>query len=889
MNPEIMELLQEGVTVITPTRHLARTIREHYTRLQMQNGARSWHSAEVLDIDSWYRCCRDTLLPHLPERPLLLNAAQEHNLWLRIVRQSAVARRLLHVSGAARQARESYRQCKAWRIPIFADDIYLNNDAFHFRQWVHDYERELSANGWIDSAGLPEHLMAALASGHMLADAGIAFYGFDHWPPVQQTLFDALRTTHPGVVQTTPADRNNRCRLFTAADFQHEIRTAARWARQCIEQAPDQRIGIIVPDPGRCRDEVESIFNRQFAAESFFKSSATHPPFTIAQGRPLAEYPLIDTAMRVLSLLRQEINLEHLGGLLLSPYLGGYEEESARRALLDARIRRQGEQIFETKRLLSLLGKWRTEYGGVRLCVQLQALLERIQQLPRQLDAGHWVVEFMNCLQLPGWPGDRALDSDEHQTLAAWKQALDTFLSLDRVLPAMDAPSALSRLAGILADTGFQPEAAGVPIHIMGPEGAAGEAFDRLWICGLDDQNWPPPAAPLAFVPITVQRQAGIPRATAATQLAYAAELLDGLVRSAADVVLSHAGADRDQVLRPSPLLASFTAEPWTPGPGVDDEDYYEQLTGIALTESFTDIQGPPLATGQIHSGGSSLFRDQAQCPFRAFARHRLGADSLESVDIGLNARERGALVHRVLQTIWNRLGSHAALRDTDAQQLREQIVEAVEAAIRELEKYQPATLSGRFRDLEARRLVKQAENWLHIELGRAPFTVVSTEASVQTVFSGLDLRLRLDRMDRLEDGRLVIIDYKTGRFSPADWEGERPADPQLPLYAVTADGDIAALVFAGITPGDMRFAGLERDEGLLPGNGVRLDLDWPGRVQGWRSALEQLGAEYLDGRAVVMPRDAQSCRYCDLHAFCRIDERTGDAIAGDEDEPDRS
>jgi len=884
-----MELLEQGVTVITPTRHLARTIREQHTKLRLHEGARSWRSAEVLDIDSWYRRCRDTLLPHLPERPLLLNAVQEHSLWLHVVRRSAVARRLLHVSGAARQARKSYRQCKAWRIPIFADDIYLNNDAFHFRQWVHDYERELSDKGWIDSAGLPEHLMAALASGHMLAESGIAFYGFDFQPPIQQQLFDALKTTHPGVVQTTPADRNNRCRLFTAADFQHEIRMAARWARYCIEQAPGDRIGIIVPDPGRCRDEVESIFNRQFAAETFFASSATQPPFTIARGRPLAEYPLIDTAMRVLSLLRQEISLEHLGGLLLSPYLGGYEEESARRALLDARIRRQGEQIFEPKRLLSLLGKWRTEYGGVRLCVQLQALLERIQQLPRQLDAGHWVVEFMNCLQLPGWPGDRPLDSDEHQTLSAWKQALDTFVSLDRVLPGMDAQAALSRLASILADTGFQPEAAGVPIHIMGPEGAAGEAFDRLWICGLDDQNWPPPAAPLAFVPITVQRQACIPRATAATQLATAAELLDGLVRSAADVVLSHAEADRDQVLRPSPLLAAIAAAPWAPEPGMDVEEYYGQLTGIAVTERFTDIQGPPPATGQAHSGGSSLFRDQAQCPFRAFARHRLGADTLESVDIGLDARERGALVHRVLQTIWNRLGSHAALRDTDAQDLREQIGEAVEAAIREVEQHQPATLSGRFRELEARRLVKLAEIWLQLELGRAPFTVLATEESVETRFSGLDLRMRLDRLDRLEDGRLIIIDYKTGRFSPADWEGERPADPQLPLYAVTADGDIAALVFAGITPGDMRFAGLEREEGLLPGNGVRLEPDWPGHVRGWRGALEQLGAEYLDGRAVVMPRDAQSCRYCDLHAFCRIDERTADAVAGDEDEPDRA
>ena len=884
-----MELLEQGVTVVTPTRHLARTIREQHTQLRIQQGARGWRSADILDIDSWYRRCRDVLLPQLPEHRLLLNAGQEYVLWLRIVRQSAVARQLLHLSGAARQARESYRQCKAWRIPIFADDVYLNNDAWQFRQWVRDYEHTLSANGWMDSAGLPAYLLEALASGRTLSDSGIAFYGFDRRPPEQQQLFEVLAATHPGVVQTAAADRNSRCRLFTAADFQDEIRTAARWARQCVEQAADQRIGIIVPDPARCRDEVQSLCNRQFAAETFLASTATQPPFTIAQGRPLAGYPLIDCAMRVLSLLHGEIRIEDLGGLLLSPYLGGYEEESARRALLDARIHRQGELTVQAARLLDQLGEWRRNDGCAQICVQLQVLLARIQQLPRQLDAGHWVVEFMNCLQLLGWPGERPLDSDEHQTLAAWKQALDTFVSLDRVLPVMDARTALSRLAGILADTGFQPEAASVPVHIMGPEGAAAEGFDRLWICGLDDQNWPPPAAPLAFVPIPVQRQADIPRAAATTQLAAATELLDGLVRSAADVVLSHASADRDQVLRPSPLLASIATTPWTPEPGTDDEDYYERLTGSALMESFTDSQGPPPAGGQGHSGGSYQLRDQARCPFRAFARHRLGAEALETVDIGLDARERGTLVHHVLQWIWDRLGSYSALRDSDASHLRELIAGAVEAAIGELQKRQPATLHGRFRELEATRLEKQAQDWLQIELGRAPFTVLATEEPVQAQFSGLGLDMRLDRMDRLEDGRLVIIDYKTGRFSVSDWEGERPADPQLPLYAVTADGDIAALVFAGFVPGDMRFAGLECDEGLLPGNGVRLEPDWPGRVQGWRSALEQLAREYLDGRAEVLPRDTQSCRYCDLHTFCRIDERTGDAVSGDGDEPDRS
>jgi len=43
------------------------------------------------------------------------------------------------------------------------------------------------------------------------------------------------------------------------------------------------------------------------------------------------------------------------------------------------------------------------------------------------------------------------------------------------------------------------------------------------------------------------------------------------------------------------------------------------------------------------------MVKDQAACPFRAFAAHRLGAEGLQFPHTGLDALERGTLVHRVL------------------------------------------------------------------------------------------------------------------------------------------------------------------------------------------------------------------------------------------------
>ena len=63
-------------------------------------------------------------------------------------------------------------------------------------------------------------------------------------------------------------------------------------------------------------------------------------------------------------------------------------------------------------------------------------------------------------------------------------------------------------------------------------------------------------------------------------------------------------------------------------------------------------------------NGGADLFKDQAACPFRAFAKHRLSAKSLAEPDIGLNPMDRGQLVHDCLQCFWGKIRTHQKLID---------------------------------------------------------------------------------------------------------------------------------------------------------------------------------------------------------------------------------
>jgi hypothetical protein len=148
----------------------------------------------------------------------------------------------------------------------------------------------------------------------------------------------------------------------------------------------------------------------------------------------------------------------------------------------------------------------------------------------------------------------------------------------------------------------------------------------------------------------------------------------------------------------------------------------------------------------------------------------------------------------------------------------------------------------------------------------------------------GLELEGRIDRLDRLQDGTHAVIDYKTGsRVNKNDWLGERPDDPQLPLYAVTADEKVTALAFAKLRTGDMKFSGFSRYDKAIPG--VALAKSWDGLVQDWQRDLTTLAGEFAGGTARVNPkRGLKTCSNCDLHPLCRVHEKLG-ALDGEEDE----
>lgn len=878
-----------GETVVTPNLRLAQELLREFDRYQVARGLAVWNAPDILPFTALVaRAYEDALYSERPAGlPLLLAPAEEQALWEDVLARSEESAdesgQLLALPQAAAAARDAWKTAHEWRILDKARHIPKNEDAEAFLRWAQRYERATRQAGHTESARLPEVVAGVLGDPRVAKPALLVRYGFDIVTAQQHAFFDAFSAEGCEIATCAPDRRDAKVQRVCCLDARDEIRQAARWARHRLAAGAEAhkpvRIGIVVPDLAQQRSALRRIFAQTFGTGAV-------QPFNISLGEPLTAHPLVNAAFLVLELAGREIAFDRASLLIRSPFIAAGEAEMIPRAQLDAALRRRAEPELTLERLVVLLRSHPSRPQVPVLLKKLEVLAEfRKARLFGPQSPAEWGRAFSEALALAGFPGERALDSAEYQTLKKWHDVLAQFARLERVAPKMGYGEAVARLRRMAADTAFQPESPDVPVQILGVLESAGCAFDHLWVMGLSVEAWPLAARPNPFLPLALQREAGIPESSAQASLELDRRITQGWVTAAGEVVLSHPSREADRELAPSPLIAAL------PEGALDLPAYVpfrNTIYASSVLERLDDANAPPGAPGE-RRGGSAVIRDQAACPFRAFARHRLASVSLEAPHAGLDALERGSLVHQVLATAWNELETKHALDGISADDLKRLLDAAADAAVARHKRDRPTTLSGRFAQIEKRRLARLAHDWLALERTRGDFSVFATEARRTIEIGGLRLSGRLDRVDETAGGERIVIDYKTRSPAVGAWLGARPDEPQLPLYLTAAEPTARAIAFAQVKAGDMKLVSLAADKGILPGARTlpdgrlkRAGQSWGEQVEAWKTELERLARTFAAGEAVVDPKPG-ACDYCDQKPFCRIHER--EAGLGDTDD----
>jgi ATP-dependent helicase/nuclease subunit B len=853
---ELWSWLEKGATIVTPTPFLAGVAIEQFTRERLRSGVETWDRPAIFGVEAWLETCWREARYSSVEIPTLLSAAQERALWHGIIEREHP--HLFDVSATVGLARAAASLLAEWDIPAEGRLWNDHADAQQFQRWSRSLKDKCRENRWMTRADLAREVSGLIKDG-TLRPGLTAFAGFERVSPAVASIQHALGAA----CVRAPFDDEKPAKAVAKQfdDFGAEVEFAARRLRYLFDEKPGRSLALFVPELAEQHALVRRVLHAVFfpsIAAKITDSQTTAPAalFRFSSGSLLIDHPLVASALLFLNLAVPQIDHADAGTILRSPFIQGAVAEKHLRALADIELRKRRELdvgLHDLERVS-------------RSCPILSACWSRLQKLmprasePRHLSA--WCELISDFLGAMGWPGETVLTVREERVVEEWKDQLSTLSGLGLVSPPLTFEAALGHLRRLLSvplETGEWSS----PIQVLDARQAVGVQFDAAIAVGLSEESWPPALRISPLVPLKLQREHHVPGSTPQSARAERADFTKALFRSAPSVVATFskrlATAAGSFVVRKDTQVKAW--EKLMP-----DESF-----PLATLEQFPDGAAPAfVAAGEVR-GGTGIIRAQSLCPFKAFSEYRLLARGPEDASFGFDARERGGFVHKALENVWRRLESQSKLKATPPAELRALVRESIAEAVNAKDEAGP--LHQLSASTERERLEEVILEWLVLEAGRQePFTVEFVEQAQKYEVPGLSVQLRVDRIDRLKSGNLVLIDYKSGKQTNGKLDGDRPAEPQLLVYAASIGAGIEGVFFGQVKPRDVRAVGYSRKK-QFDGRSVKVKKDWDAYMTASHGYVEKLATNFVHGVAEVDPIKG-ACDYCGSKPFCRINER---------------
>ncbi|MDP6377259.1 MAG: PD-(D/E)XK nuclease family protein [Pseudomonadales bacterium] len=807
----------EEARIVTPNERLAREALHAYNEYQRLRSVTAWPRPNIGSLDHYLRELHTQASAANPGEPQLLSTDQELTLWLETADDDHTA--------LAGLAVDAWRTLHDYEIDPAHEGLARTANGRLCQRWMSRFRDALAARGAITQAQLSAWAEHALHNTNLNVGSWVSLWSFDRLTPALSSLIARLDTLGCDVTRLDSSRRTPRASYRLGFPGTHdEISSAALWSRRLLERSPEACVGVVFPYLTQRRTAIESAFCNVFR-------DAPHA-YDVSGGAPLHSQPVWRCAEALLQFCWDHIDHADLVHLTSSPYL--------------ALVPELPEGVPPTQYALADEGP-------------ASPLRNRLNPLVQHAEATlpEWFRRFRILLRAAGWNG-RGAGSIQYQAHQRLLTCLASPAPAARASRVLGFTAALTRLRTLMASTPFAPHRAHAPVLALGYLETTGLHFTHLWVAGLTDTAWPRAPSPNPLLPLLLQREHGVPRVDHDTEAEFAARHFQHWRESASTLVFSHARDDGEDQHRASAFIGDIETTQATR----IIRDYlpkgraWHGLQPVQL-DSITDTHGTPRDPAEVR-GGTTLLRNQGLCPFRAWAVHTLGLESPEAPMDYPDARMRGTLVHTALDALYSPwVPERPPTSD-------------VPRAVDEALSIHAADLPEEFLTAERMRITEVLQMWLEYEHSREPFQLEEPETRSLLTLGEVTLRMRIDRIDRIEDGRFVI-DYKTGSTQLPGRDEKRLIEPQLPMYALATEGSVGA-AFAQVSHQKPRLRGIAFSDQIISRDIQRLDqAEWTQALDRWRGQLLALMQEHLDAYAVVEPVNDDACRYCHLRAFCRM------------------
>ncbi len=837
INEELVDLCINH-TVLTPNDRLAKEFANSYDRYQHSKGKSSWESPDVKSLSNHLKA---QFLDHIDTEKETIQLMSRKKLFARLF---TIVPKNLH--SLMNQAIDAIDLIHKYEVDV---DHYQSL-SFKSKIVIDWYKRALREDN--TSFLLESQLASFLKTLRVGQKKPIVLYQFDHLTPAEKSYLDHYQSDQPvtlcnssnieGQLTTTKkitissTNKESQQSALQCSSFAEEIVQATKWAVTTKDEDQNSTIGIVIPSLATRHEQISS----QIASGLDPLKGSHSERFNISSGQPLSKHAIWKHAILFLRASRENLTRSEINILVNSKFFNS--EELAHILELcqpdfDKNVELQAKNALETHKLSS-------------------ELLKPEKRNPQKQELTEWLREVTKLLELAGWPCLEQLQTFEYQAYEAIRREL-TLLEELRLTEHINFESTLELLQAMFENTLHAPERQTQDIQVLGLIESIGLSFTHLWICEMDENNFPSRSNHNPFIPMEIKKQYGMPRADQEGELLFANTLVESWTNNSHQVNYSYNCNQNDTFISKSPLIRQVTES--TSSLETPDFHSWFEATSQRLVQT-SDFKGPQFKDHSI-SSGLTMLKDQLNCPFKAFAINRLNLTPKHKSTNFPQALERGIAVHDVLAKLLSKCRT------------QKDVIEITEAQIEKITAEVVARLFESapdiFRSRETERISKVMTKWIDLEAQRNPFQIIGLEKPFTIRLAGIEFSVRADRIDKLTEG-LILIDYKTGRVNLSKAKSDNLKEPQLATYALAVDGLVGAFYAQLNNEEEIKILGISADLEFGDKIATSASCDWENEQSSWTKQLNQAAKDFVEGKADISPTNGY-CVHCHLASLCRV------------------
>ncbi|MEE2683905.1 MAG: PD-(D/E)XK nuclease family protein [Pseudomonadota bacterium] len=762
----------------------------------------------------------------------LITTFQEEALWQEIIKSDVS--NLVNISHASTLASSARQAIKAFNLDASKLKKSRNYNVSSFVRWLEHFDNFLKDNNW---ATYDDIYIDLIEKNSLSNDVDCNLIFFNRFPEniINRLYSNFIQASGSGYHFINPKS-NSLVSKSIFNELSDEISCCISWACQKLIHSKTGSVAIIIPDY-KNNFRLKQMINDSINLNIELNDTLDESNFVGLKSDSLIKNQIISSAIKTLEIFDTSSDFSIFSRWLRSPYIDCSFMDINNRSLLEVDLR--NKLMSQISFLDSYVHNGLKEYIYIinkDFCNYLSIPVEYFLSLPTSQLPNNWSSNFIFLLDKMGWSlNNFNLDS---QIIFLWNEAIKDFSNLTPILGKINYHRALSIFESILNSKLHVENISSRSIYISENIEDISAGYDSIWVSSMNSSSWPKLTSLNPMIPIELQMDLNFPNSSPNMALSYSKSLMKRIENSANEVIYSYSRADLDSIYSSSPLIEKYSLLEIKKYPNIID--HYKRKSKI--TEEVID--NPPRYKKRRIKNAINIINYQSRFPLLAFLTGQLSCKRVKPLSKGMRSSDRGIITHRTLELIYSGVNRFSSFKPSD-NYIRECIIKALD------EFFGKASTNLKILyDLEYDRIKSIVDSLLLEDANRSNFSIHSIEENNSLIISGVAIKCRSDRIDKLDDNKHIIIDYKTGSsFNINSWFKDRPQNLQLPLYALIYRERVDALININLKPNDIQYKGLSKEGVDLPTIKKVLTRDqWDSRISSWEKSINVLVSEFVNG-----------------------------------------